>query len=167
MNCSRRNPKRSEQYVYHIATLVSFIERAGISCIKKEERISNSSIIRWTFFQFRSTSSRRDDLTDIDIVKKPGDREYFTANPLKKRCKKKYFQGIHDRFIRDPEFRIRIIENHRDEELCRQCGALQTPTNSQGNQQWAQSSSSWWSWKGSWWTAYSYVSHHGDEPSTD
>ena len=35
--------------------------------------------------------------------KKLGDKEYFTANQLKKRCKKQYFQGIHDRFIRDPE----------------------------------------------------------------
>ena len=55
---------------------------------------------------------------------KPGDKEYFTANHLKKRCKKKYFQGIHDRFIRDPEFRCRMIENHRDEELCRRWDAL-------------------------------------------
>ena len=36
---------------------------------KKGGRISNSSIIRWTFFQFWSTSSRKDDLMDIDIVK--------------------------------------------------------------------------------------------------
>ena len=56
--------------------------------------------------------------------KKPGDREYHTANQLKKRCRKKCFQGIHDRFIRDPEFRNRIIENHRDEELCRRWDAL-------------------------------------------
>ena len=56
--------------------------------------------------------------------KKPGDKEYHTANQLKKRCKKKYFQGIHVRFIRDPEFRNRIIENHRDEELCRRWDAL-------------------------------------------
>ena len=56
--------------------------------------------------------------------KKPGDREYFTANQLKKRCKKKYFQGIHDRFIRDPEFRNRMIESGRDEELCRRWDAL-------------------------------------------
>ena len=33
--------------------------------------------------------------------KKPGDKEHHTANQLKKRCKKKYFQGIHDRFIRE------------------------------------------------------------------
>ena len=157
--------------------------------------------------------------------KKPGDKEYHTANQLKKRCKEKYFQGIHDRFIRDPEFRNRMIENNRDEELCRKWdaladedhthyltsqeyslyksnwwlhsnkqgsntvrtthrpdfekalstlqqlqqkeeGALQTPTNSHRNQQWAQTSS-WWNWQGSWWTPYSYESHDGDEPSTD
>ena len=33
-------------------------------------------------------------------------------------------QGIHDRFIRDQEFRNRMIENHRDEELCRRWDAL-------------------------------------------
>ena len=47
--------------------------------------------------------------------KKMGNREYFTAHKLKQRCKKKYFQGIHDRIKRDPEFRSRMIENHRDE----------------------------------------------------
>ena len=36
----------------------------------------------------------------------------------------KFFQGIHDRFIRDPEFCSRMIENHRDEELCRRWDAL-------------------------------------------
>ena len=56
--------------------------------------------------------------------KKPGDKEYHTANQLKKKCKNKFFQGIHDRFIRDPEFRIRMIENNRDEELCRTWDAL-------------------------------------------
>ena len=48
-------------------------------------------------------------------------------------------------------------------------GTLQTSTNSRGNQQWAQSSSSfsWWSWQGSWWTPYSFESRDGDEASTD
>ena len=41
--------------------------------------------------------------------KKLGDKEYFTANQLKKRCKKKYVKGIHDRFLRDQEFRDRMI----------------------------------------------------------
>ena len=29
--------------------------------------------------------------------KKPGDREYYIANSLKKKCKKKFYLGIHDR----------------------------------------------------------------------
>ena len=46
------------------------------------------------------------------------------ANQLKKECKKKFFQGIHDRFIRDEKFRNRMIENGRDEDACRQMDAL-------------------------------------------
>ena len=56
---------------------------------------------------------------DIDMVK-----SQETSDQLKKKCKKRHVQGIHDRFIRDPEFRSRIIENHRDEELCRRWDAL-------------------------------------------
>ena len=56
--------------------------------------------------------------------KKPGDREYYTANQPKKKCKKKFFQGIHDRFIRDDRFRSRMIETGRDENVCRQMDAL-------------------------------------------
>ena len=56
--------------------------------------------------------------------KKPGDREYYTADQLKKKCKKKFFQGIHDRFIRDETFRNRMIVNGRDEDVCRQRDVL-------------------------------------------
>ena len=78
--------------------------------------------------------------------KKPGDKEYHTANQLKKRCKKKYFQGIHDRFIRDPEFRNRMIENHRDEELCRRWDALadEDHTHHLTAQEYSFYESNWW-----------------------
>ena len=56
--------------------------------------------------------------------RKPGDKEYYTAYRLKKKCKKKDFQGIHDRFIRDQEFCNRLLENHRDEDHCRRWDAL-------------------------------------------
>ena len=56
--------------------------------------------------------------------KKPGDREYYIANSLKKKCKKKYYLGIHDRFIRDEEFRKNMIDNGRTEEICRQMDDL-------------------------------------------
>ena len=52
--------------------------------------------------------------------KKPGDREYYIAHSLKKKCKKKYYLGIHDRFIRDEKFRKNMIDNGRTEEICRQ-----------------------------------------------
>ena len=35
--------------------------------------------------------------------KLPGSREYFLASNLKKRCNKRHNEGIHDRFLRDPE----------------------------------------------------------------
>ena len=51
--------------------------------------------------------------------KKPGDHEYFIANSLKKKCKKRHFLGIHDRFIRDEKFRKNMIDMCRNEEICR------------------------------------------------
>ena len=39
------------------------------------------------------------------VIREVGDHEYFTANSLKKKCKKRHFLGIHDRFIRDEKFR--------------------------------------------------------------
>ena len=50
--------------------------------------------------------------------KLPGNKEYYLANNLKKRCIKKDYKGIHDRFLRDHIFRGRMIENSRDEEVC-------------------------------------------------
>ena len=56
--------------------------------------------------------------------KKLGETEYYLANQLKKKCQKRQFQGIHDRFLHDQEFRIRMTENNRDEEHCRRWDAL-------------------------------------------
>ena len=55
---------------------------------------------------------------------KSQETEYYLANQLKKKCEKKKFQGIHDRFLRDHEFRVRMIEHNRDEEACRRWDAL-------------------------------------------
>ena len=49
--------------------------------------------------------------------KKPGYHEYFIANSLKKKCKKKHFLGIHDRFIRDEKFRKSMFDVGRNEEM--------------------------------------------------
>ena len=51
--------------------------------------------------------------------KTPENKEYYLAHNLKKRCIKRYFTGIHDRFLRDHVFRERMPENNRDEHVCR------------------------------------------------
>ena len=108
--------------------------------------------------------------------KKPGDHEYFVANSLKKKCKKRHFLGIHDQFIRDEKFRKNIFDV--GEELCREMNKLAnedhthhiTPLKHQEDtahqQRWKSYSSSWWNWQESWWHS-SYEHHHEDGPSTD
>ena len=78
-------------------------------------------------------------------VKKPGDGGCFSANQLKK-CKKKFFQGIHDRFRRDETFRNRLIENGRDEDVCRQMDAVadEDHTHHLTPQEYYHYKSNWW-----------------------
>ena len=52
-------------------------------------------------------------------AKAPENKEYYLANNMKKRCEKRDYQGIHDRFLRDHVSHGRMIENSRDDEVCR------------------------------------------------
>ena len=56
--------------------------------------------------------------------KQEGDKEYHTANQLKKKCRKKRFLNIHDRFIRDTWFRKTMLELGRTEEVIREIDRL-------------------------------------------
>ena len=49
--------------------------------------------------------------------KKADCKEYHTANQLQRRCRKKNYENIHDRFIRDKFFRKTMIELGRSEEI--------------------------------------------------
>ena len=51
-------------------------------------------------------------------VKTPQQKEYHQANNLKNKCIKRGYQGIHDRFLIDSEFRASQLEHDRDEEVC-------------------------------------------------
>ena len=51
--------------------------------------------------------------------KTPEDKEYHLAHNLKKKGKKRDYKGIYDRFLRDHVFRERMLENNRDEDVCR------------------------------------------------
>ena len=45
-------------------------------------------------------------------------REHFIAHNLRKRCNKRGFEGIHDRFLKDPVLRESQLEIDRTEEVC-------------------------------------------------
>ena len=49
--------------------------------------------------------------------KSQGCKEYFTANQLAKKCRKKKYDSIHDRYIRDKTFRKAMIEIGRSEQM--------------------------------------------------
>ena len=49
--------------------------------------------------------------------KKPGCKEYHTANQLRRRCRQKHYENIHDRFIRDKFFRKTMTELGRSEKI--------------------------------------------------
>ena len=54
----------------------------------------------------------------------PEKKEYHLAHNLKKRCIKRRFTGINDRYLRDPDFRKSMLEHDRDEEVCRKWDGL-------------------------------------------
>ena len=56
--------------------------------------------------------------------KAPENKEYHLAHNLKKRCIKRKFTGVHDRFLRDHVFRERMLKNDRDEDVCRESDDL-------------------------------------------
>ena len=45
-------------------------------------------------------------------------RDHFIAHNLKRRCRKRGFEGIHDRFLKDAIFRESQLEHDRTEEVC-------------------------------------------------
>ena len=51
--------------------------------------------------------------------KTPHQKKHHQAQNLKKRCIKKGYQGIHDRFLIESEFRASQLEHDRDEEVCK------------------------------------------------
>ena len=119
-----RNPKHSAKYACRIGTSALSTARAGTSCEMERRRTRSTSSSLSISSRFPITTSRKGDPHGHRYGKKPGDHEYFIANSLKKKCKKKHFLGIHDRFIRDEKFRKNMIELGRSEEICREMDKL-------------------------------------------
>ena len=55
---------------------------------------------------------------------KKGCKDYHTANQLQKKCEKRKYKNIHDRFIRDLWFRKTMLELGRTEEVIREMDRL-------------------------------------------
>ena len=56
--------------------------------------------------------------------KAPGCKDHFSANQLAKKCRKKKYDSIHDRYIRDKTFRKSMIEVGRSEQMIKEMDKL-------------------------------------------
>ena len=56
--------------------------------------------------------------------KAPGCKDYYTANQLARKCRKKKYDSIHDRYIRDKTFRKAMIEVGRSEKIIKEMDQL-------------------------------------------
>ena len=120
---SMLNPKQSAKHVCRTVTSASSIARSVTfyEMIRQRTRSISSQFL--TSYQFRTFTSGRADHTVIGSEEKEGAREH-TANQLQKKCRKKRFLNIHNRFIRDTWFRKTIIELDRTEEVIREMDKL-------------------------------------------
>ena len=91
--------------------------------------------------------------------KKQEDHEYFIANQLKKKCKKRDFLSIHDRFIRDERFRKTMIELGRTEEICREMDKLANEDHTHTHHATAEEISVY---RNNWWVRSNFVGSDGD-----
>ena len=65
----------------------------------------------------RTSTSRKGRPHGHRYGKAPGCKEHYTANQLARKCRKKKYDSIHDRFIRDKTFRKAMIEVGRSEKI--------------------------------------------------
>ena len=99
------NRKHSAKYACRIGTSALSTARAGTSCEMERRRTRTSSSTLLDLLSIPNYYIKKGRPHGHRYGKKPGDHEYFTANSLKKKCKKRHFLGIHDRFIRHEKFR--------------------------------------------------------------
>ena len=111
------NPKHSAKYACRTGTSASSTARAVTSCEMRRKRTRSTSSQFLTSSLFRTFTSGKGDPTVTDTGRKKG-------NQLKKKCKKRKFLSMYDRFIRDARFRKTMIEMGRTEEVIREMDNL-------------------------------------------
>ena len=124
VNHSMLSQKHTAKHAWRIGTLASSAARTGTSSemIRKKTR----KYLKFTLdlFSIPNCYIKKGRPHGHRYGKKEGDHEYFIANQLKKKCKKREFLSIRDRFNRDARFRKTMIELVRTEEVIREMDKL-------------------------------------------
>ena len=118
------NPKHNAKHAWRIGTLASSTARAVTSYKMIRQRTRSTSSPFLISSLSRTIKIRKGRPHGHRYGKKEGDQEYHTANQLQKKCKKRQFLSIHDRFIRDTWFRKTMLELDRTEEVIREMDKL-------------------------------------------
>ena len=121
---SMLSQKHNAKHAWRIGTLASSTALAGTSyeMIRQKTRSTSSPFLISSLS--RTFTSGRGRPHGHRYGKKEGDKEYHTANQLKKKCRKRGYNNIHDRFIRDTWFRQSMLEMDRTEEAIREMDRL-------------------------------------------
>ena len=80
--------------------------------------MASRSFIEYTFISIPEYVIKKGRLHGHRYGKTLEIKEYHLAHNLKKRCIKGNFKGIHDRFLRDHDFRKCMLVHDRDEDVC-------------------------------------------------
>ena len=73
-------------------------------------------------------------------------RDFHIAHNLRKRCIKRNFEGIHDRFLKDPVLRESQLEHDRTEEVC-----IQMDKDAQKDFTYRMTEDEYFRYKKNWW----------------
>ena len=125
VNYSMLNPKHSAKYVCRTGDVGIVYCTCGH--FLRDDTKENKKYIQLVLDLFSISQLQHQERSTPTVTatgRKKGDHEYFIANQLKKKCKKREFLSIHDRFIRDARFRKTMIEVGRTEEVIREMDKL-------------------------------------------
>ena len=102
--------------------------------------------VQRTFSRFKNLSFQKGRPHGHRYGKTQEQRDHHIANNLRKRCIKRNFEGIHDRFLKDPIFREPQLEHDRTEEVCIQMDkdAQKDFTNRMTQAEYFRYRKSWW-----------------------
>ena len=87
-------------------------------------RIESTSQLCLAISPYRISTSESTVHTVTGMEKQLGCKDYFTANQFAKKCRKKKYDSIHDRYIRDKTFWKAMIEVGRSEQIIKEMDQL-------------------------------------------